>query len=121
MRASNGLHERGSPSSGYFMLRSGFAGTTGGVPATELIRSTAAGLNSAAAVSAWPLSDDLREYLEPARLGAGVAWTIGLLGLLLSRVGVFGLFAYSVEERRCDAIDRPLVQRAAVTSPSTAA
>jgi predicted permease len=74
--------------------------TSGGMPAVERIRATAAALSGAANVRAWPLSDDLREYLEPSRMGAGVAWTIGLLGLLLATVGVFGVFAYSVEERR---------------------
>ena len=74
--------------------------TSGGVPAIELIRSTAMGLSSAATVRAWPLSDDLRENLEPSRIGAGVAWAIGLLGLLLASVGVLGVFAYAVEERR---------------------
>ena len=74
--------------------------TSGGAPAIERIRSTAAALSGAATVRAWPLSDDLREYLEASRMGAGVAWAIGLLGLLLATVGVFGVFAYAVEERR---------------------
>ena len=33
-------------------------------------------------------------------MGATLAWVIGLLGLSLAAVGVFGVFAYSVEERR---------------------
>ena len=74
--------------------------TSGGVPAIERIRSTAAGLSRTSTVRVWPLGDDLRDYLEPSRIGAAVAWTIGLLGLLLATVGVFGVFAYAVEERR---------------------
>ena len=38
--------------------------------------------------------------MAPSRYGAMVAWGIGLLGLLLASVGVLGVFAYSVEERR---------------------
>jgi hypothetical protein len=44
--------------------------------------------------------DDVHEFLEWSRFGAAVAWGIGLLGLLLASVGVFGVFAYAVEERR---------------------
>jgi hypothetical protein len=44
--------------------------------------------------------DDVHEFLEWSRFGAAVAWGIGLLGLLLASVGVFGVFAYAVEEGR---------------------
>jgi predicted permease len=74
--------------------------TSGGAPAVERIRALAASLSNAAQVSARPLTDDRRDYLEAARIGAGVAWSIGLLGLILAGVGVFGVFAYAVEERR---------------------
>ena len=57
-------------------------------------------LNRSAHVRAWPLSDDVEEFLAPSRYGAMVAWGIGLLGLLLASVGVLGVLAYSVEERR---------------------
>ncbi len=42
----------------------------------------------------------MRRYLEESRAGATLAWAIGLLGLTLATVGVFGVFAYAVEERR---------------------
>lgn len=74
--------------------------TNGGPAAAERIRAIAAGLNRTAEVRVWQLEDDLREYLAPSRLGASVAWAIGLLGLALAVVGVFGVFAYAVEERR---------------------
>ena len=80
-------------SSGMFLTR-------GGAPVVERIRATALGINSAATVTTRPLREDLRKYLETSRMGATFAWGIGLLGLALATVGVFGVFAYSVEERR---------------------
>jgi predicted permease len=74
--------------------------TSGGAATLERIRAVAHGLNHTATVRARPLSDDVREYLEESRVGAMAAWSIGLLGLLLAAVGVLGVFAYSVEERR---------------------
>jgi putative ABC transport system permease protein len=47
-----------------------------------------------------PLKEDLSRHLEESRSGAAVAGAIGLLGLALATVGVFGVFAYAVEERR---------------------
>jgi predicted permease len=74
--------------------------TSGGAATLERIRALAHGLNPAATVRSWPLSDDVRDYLEESRFGAAAAWAIGLLGLLLASVGVLGVFAYAVEERR---------------------
>jgi putative ABC transport system permease protein len=74
--------------------------TAGGSATIERIRATAHGLNPHATVRVWPLSEDVREYLEQSRFGATVAWAISLLGLLLASVGVLGVFAYAVEERR---------------------
>ena len=74
--------------------------TAGGAAMVERIRAVAAGLDTEARVRSWPLTDDLREELHESRVGAAVAWAIGLLGLLLASVGVLGVFAYAVEERR---------------------
>ena len=74
--------------------------TSGGAATLERIHAAAQALNHQAAVRSWPLADDRREFLERSRLGAMVAWGIGLLGLLLASVGVLGVFAYAVEERR---------------------
>ena len=78
--------------SGVFMTRS--------VADVERIRAAAVGIQPQARVHAWPLRDDLAEALEESRDGAAAAWGLGILGLLLAAVGVFGVFAYAVEERR---------------------
>jgi hypothetical protein len=74
--------------------------TRGGPAAVERIRATALALNPSAIVTAQPLREKLRDYLEESRIGAALAWVIGILGLTLATVGVFGVFAYAVEERR---------------------
>ena len=66
----------------------------------ERIRSAAISINPSATVTVRPLRDNIRKYLEESRTGATLAWAIGLLGLTLATVGVFGVFAYAVEERR---------------------
>ena len=72
----------------------------GGPAAVERIKVAALSLNPAASVTVRPLRDNVRKYLEESRAGATLAWAIGLLGLTLATVGVFGVFAYAVEERR---------------------
>jgi predicted permease len=74
--------------------------TRGGPETVERIRATAVSLDPSVAATAAPLRESLRQLLAPSRGGATVAWTLGLLGLALAAVGVFGVFAYSVEERR---------------------
>ena len=74
--------------------------TRGGPASVQRIRTTLASLNPAAVVTVRPLIENVRDYLERSRTGAVLAWAIGLLGLTLASVGVFGVFAYAVEERR---------------------
>jgi hypothetical protein len=74
--------------------------TRGGPASAERIRAAALALGSDATITARPLKDNLRKYLEDARTGATLGWSIGLLALALAMVGVFGVFAYAVEERR---------------------
>lgn len=78
---------------GYFLTR-------GGPAAVERLRAAALALNPTATLTTHPLTDELRRHLEGARIGAALGWAIGLLGLTLAAVGVFGVFAYAVEERR---------------------
>ena len=74
--------------------------TRGGPASVERIRATAASLDPRAVITTRPLLDNVRDYLERSRTGAALAWAIGLLGLTMATVGVFGVFAYAVEERR---------------------
>jgi hypothetical protein len=64
------------------------------------IQTIAATLEPRAIVSSRPLAAYLRDSLSPAIWGSRVAWAIGGLGLALATVGVFGVFAFAVEERR---------------------
>ncbi len=74
--------------------------TRGGPATTARIRAAALAINPAATVTTGPLSDNRRHYLQKSRTGASLAGALGLLGLTLAAVGVFGVFAYAVEERR---------------------
>ena len=78
---------------GTFLTRSGPA-------SVQRIRTTLTSLSPAAVITVRPLVENVRDYLEESRRGAALAWAIGLLGLTLASVGVFGVFAYAVEERR---------------------
>jgi putative ABC transport system permease protein len=51
-------------------------------------------------LTVFPVTANINESLEERRFVAGLAWSIGLLGLGLATIGVFGVFAYAVEERR---------------------
>jgi hypothetical protein len=47
-----------------------------------------------------PVIANIEESARGRRYAAGLAWAIGALGLALATIGVFGVFAYAVEERR---------------------
>jgi predicted permease len=47
-----------------------------------------------------PLLANVEEAVRFRRTAADLAWAIGALGLSLATIGVFGVFAYAVEERR---------------------
>jgi putative ABC transport system permease protein len=74
--------------------------TRGGPETFERVRAAGLAQNPALTIVRQPLTDSLRKYLEQSRFGAYLAWSLGLLGLALATVGVFGVFAYAVEERR---------------------
>ena len=64
------------------------------------IQTIAAGIAPDIKMTVVPLRNQIQKELRIPMLGAAVAWGIGLLGLALALVGVFGVFAYVVEERR---------------------
>jgi predicted permease len=68
--------------------------------AAEPIRRLAAAIDPEARVRTYPLSDNIRATLTRARIGGQFAWGVAALGLLLSTIGAFGVFACAVEERR---------------------
>ena len=74
--------------------------TRGHAQTVERIRSVATGINQAATIRTFPVTDNFRKQLEESQMGANLAWGLGLLGLTLAAVGVFGVFAYAAEERR---------------------
>ncbi|HEY0874948.1 MAG TPA: ABC transporter permease [Vicinamibacterales bacterium] len=84
----------------YTPTRAGLLLTRGGPETFERIRAAALAINPGLTITRQPLTDSLRKYLEQSRFGAYLAWALGLFGLGLAMVGVFGVFAYAVEERR---------------------
>jgi predicted permease len=58
------------------------------------------GLHPRATVSVRTLSERLAYRHRDGKAGAKAAWAGGLLALALATFGVFGIFAYAVEERR---------------------
>ena len=72
--------------------------TRGGAAAVERIRASLSASGAGATVQ--PLRDGIVQALQPSIVGAAMAWALGVLGLSLAAVGVFGVFAYAVEERR---------------------
>jgi predicted permease len=83
---------------------------TGAGNATLLVRTTSAGAPSAAAalvrrldprvrLEVTPLADRLARSLAPARVGATLAGVLGIFALTLATVGMFGVFAYVVQQR----------------------
>src|SRR5437867_6998164 len=50
-------------------------------------------------VRAEPLTAQLERHLSPARTASALAAMLGLLALTLASVGMFGVFAYVVQQR----------------------
>jgi hypothetical protein len=73
-------------------------GTTAGLPAAirAAIRQTSTSIPIA---DPRPLTDALNLYLLPQRLAAWVAATMGIFGLLLAGVGIYGVAAFAASRR----------------------
>jgi predicted permease len=89
------LHRAPGPSSFWFLLFK-----TDRPNMAERLRTIVTGVDSRLEVRISPVAANIEEAIEERRTAAGFAWAIGVLGLTLATVGVFGIFAYGVEERR---------------------
>jgi predicted permease len=66
----------------------------------DRIATVARGIEPDVDVTARPLADDIAIATQGTAMASRLAWAIGLLALILATVGAFGVFAYTVEERR---------------------
>jgi hypothetical protein len=66
----------------------------------ERIAAVARGIEPKVELAARPVADDIRMATRDVATASRFASTIGLFALILATVGAFGVFAYSVEERR---------------------
>ena len=66
----------------------------------DRIASVARSIEPRVEVSARPLADDIKMATRTTATASRFAWAVGLLALLLATAGAFGVFAYTVEERR---------------------
>jgi predicted permease len=66
----------------------------------DRIASVARGIEPDVDLTARPLADDIANATRLTATASRFAWGIGMLALVLATVGAFGVFAYTVEERR---------------------
>ena len=66
----------------------------------DRIASVARGIEPDVDLAARPLADDIVKATRTTATASRFAWAIGMLALVLATVGAFGVFAYTVEERR---------------------
>lgn len=79
---------------------SGMFLTRGGPASVAQLKAIAEGVNRSVTLTTQPLRASVRQALSESMIGAAFAWGLGLLGLALAAIGIFGVFAYSIEERR---------------------
>jgi predicted permease len=65
----------------------------------KVINRTLGGLDQSAAIETKPMRDALVLALLPSRAGAAILGSIGVLGLVLASVGLYGVLAYTISRR----------------------
>jgi ABC-type antimicrobial peptide transport system permease subunit len=68
--------------------------------AMEYLRRASRALESSAFLVATPLRQTVRESASDIETASVVGWLVGAAALLISTLGIFGVFSYAVEERR---------------------
>jgi predicted permease len=68
--------------------------------AANRVRAALRSVDPAMDVSITPVMAGIDDAIEHRLVALALAWAIGVLGLSLATIGVFGVFAYAVEERR---------------------
>jgi putative ABC transport system permease protein len=68
--------------------------------AASQMRTLLQSVDSRLQVSIVPAAANIARALDQRRFGATLAWVLGAVGLTLATIGVFGVFAHAVEERR---------------------
>ncbi len=65
----------------------------------DVIRTAARSVDKAAKVDVVTLQSNIEEWVAPSRVAAGLAATLGGLGLMLSAIGIYGTVSYTVTRR----------------------
>ena len=79
----------------HFLLRA----TGSPEPLVRPVNAALGGLDSTAAIDTKPMSKALVFALLPSRFGAAILGSVGLLGLALSAIGLYGALLYAVSGR----------------------